>query len=250
MRDQVLMFRRVIITTVLGLFVTVPCWGYPRQTISLKYDCPYETCTCSGAICYFTVGAQDVGLPAGGHPGGYLHAVVDAAEPQLTSTPLHPFYHLWLGDYTYSKIINLGVDINVFSVGVAAENRPVSLVLRNNGHTPDEPLDDCEIVQVGVKHVQRPGRGWKAFDFNVPYDSQVLPQSWVILEGSCKDLTPDEAWLRVIHDVTAVSYVLGEPGGSYDIQTWDLGFDNTRLTIERDGILPFVGHGTFELDEP
>lgn len=238
-------YRGVFMTAILGITMTVPCWGTPRygprQTVTLQSG---------GYPTYFTTGSPEEILLTGGNPDAYDHTIIVSAEPRLTSTPLHPFYHLWLGNYTYSQIINVGVDVNLFNTGIAADSRPLTLSLRNNAQTPDDPSDDCEVVRIGGKHVQKPGRGWKSYDFNVPYSSLVLPNSWVVAEGTCKDLTANEAWLRVIHDVNVVSFVFGEPGASYDIQSWEIGFDNTRLTIDRDGVLPFAGPPSVDFDVP
>jgi hypothetical protein len=173
------------------------------------------------------ISSVDVIFTIGGNPGGYLRARnFDQAEPTLVTIPeqAQPF----LGDYRAMGVVSLGVDVNLFGVGISADGRPVSLSLTSDMGTPDDTSDDCEAVFVGAKNVPKPGTGWKSFDFKVPSQSATLPQNWVLV-GTCAGLPQDDAWNRVIQNVGRASFEFGEPGFFYFFQVWDIGFDNPRI---------------------
>ena len=228
--------RRVAMAVTLAAVFAAPCWGMPSVTVTETFDGTIDQAT-------WRMGTQDEILPAGGNPGAYLRVPgVDTAEPRISTVPsLAPQF---LGNYRERGVIGLGIDINLFDVGVSADGRPVSLFLHSNMETPDDLLDDCEVVLVGSKNVPRPGAGWRRYDFKVPAWSRTLPQNWVV-NGVCSGLSPDEAWNRVITNVTDASFDLGELGFFYHFQIWDTGFDNPRITLGKGGTGP-----TFVVIEP
>jgi hypothetical protein len=173
------------------------------------------------------IGTNDAILGSGGDPGSYLrNPSYDAAEPQIVALPSATAF---VGDYRARGVISLGIDVDIFSIGINADGRPVSLDLYSDMGTPDDTSDDCDAVYVGPKHVPRPGTGWKGFDFRVKSANTTLPPGWE-LSGVCGNVSADEAWNRVITNVDRVSFLFGEPGFFYFFQVWDLGIDNPRIT--------------------
>jgi hypothetical protein len=228
--------RTFAVAVTLAALFAAPSWGMPSVTVTETFDGTIDQAT-------WRMGTQDEILPAGGHPGAYLRVPqLDTAEPRISTVPsLAPQF---LGDYRERGVIGLGIDVNLFDVGISAVGRPVSLFLHSNMGTPDDPLDDCEVVFVGPKNVPKPGAGWRPYEFKVPAWSRTLPQNWIV-NGTCAGLSPDETWNRVISNVTEASFDLGEPGYFYYFQIWDLGFDNPRITLGKGGTGP-----TFVLIEP
>lgn len=173
------------------------------------------------------IGTLDEILSFGGNPGSYLrNPEYDAAEPQIVALPTAAAF---LGDYRARGVSSLGIDVDLFAVGISADGRPVSLDLYSDMGTPDDTSDDCDAVYVGSKNVPKPGTGWKAFDFRVKSSSTTLPPGWE-LSGVCGGISPDEAWNRVITNVDRASFLFGEPGFFYFFQIWNLGIDNARIT--------------------
>jgi hypothetical protein len=86
------------------------------------------------------------------------------------------------------------------------------------------------------------GSGWRSYEFKLPAWSEHLPASWQIT-GPCAGLPPDDAWYRVTGWGVLPSFLLGEPGKTYNNQIWDIGFDNVSITIGKFGEGP-----TFRID--
>ncbi len=205
-----------------------PSWAVPLVTIEETFDGEIDQAS-------WRVGPLDGIAATDGHPGAFLHLPqLDTAAPRIStvSALAAPF----LGNYRSRGVVALGIDINLFSVSVGAEQRPVTLVLYSDMGTPDDAADDCEAAFVG-RFVGRPGTGWKAHNFVVPSQSPTLPQGWILV-GPCADLPTDASWNHVIQDVGRVSFDLGEPGYFYYFQLWDLGFDGPRITSWRSGTGP------------
>ncbi|HEX4825876.1 MAG TPA: hypothetical protein VFV19_16360 [Candidatus Polarisedimenticolaceae bacterium] len=177
---------------------------------------------------------QDQIVATGGNPGAYLDAVRDSAEPVILTIPAHAAH--FLGNYRGKVVSNLGIDVAIFDVGISADGRPVSLHLLSDMNTPDDPTDDCEIAVVSTKTLPRSSRQWRSFDFNVPSLSNVLPKGWQVV--SCPGLTDDAAWNAVITHVSQASFAFGEPGFFYFDQTWNIGYDNARISFGKGAIQP------------
>jgi hypothetical protein len=163
----------------------------------------------------------------GGNPGAYLRAERDSAEPVILTTSALVGQQ-FLGNYRERTVTSLGIDVALFAVGISADGRPVTLHLLSDRNTPDDPSDDCEIATVSSKSLPRPGHGWRSFDFKVPSTSTSLPQGWQVV--SCPGLDDNAAWNAVITNVTQASFAFGEPGFFYFFQTWDIGYDNARIS--------------------
>ncbi len=219
MRDS-----RTWLAGLLALLVVAPCWAGKTVTVVETFDGTLDEAS-------WRMGTHDMIFEFGGNPDNYLRVVqTDTAEPRIsTFDGLAPDF---VGDYRARGVVSLGIDVNLLEVGISADDRPVSLYLYSDMGTPDDPMDDCEAVFVGSKHVPSPGTGWKSFEYRVPADSATLPPGWVVY-GVCADLSPDEAWNRVITNVGRASFDFGEPGYMYFFQFWTIGFDNARITFAR-----------------
>ncbi len=226
-----------------ALFLAVavlPSWASPVVTVVETYDGPPNQ-TSWGVNPYL----EQVET-SGGHPGAFLYVPrYDTAEPSIITIPIPGRADKFIGDYRSKGVIALGVDINLFACGLdpdmtlgTCEQRPVTLVLHSDMGTPDNPLDDCDAAFVG-RFAPRPGTGWKSFDFNVPSQSPILPTRWQLV-GTCADLSPNDAWNRLIQNVGEARFDLGEPGYMYFFQFWRLGVDNPRISS---GTLTNVGDG-------
>ncbi len=201
-------------------FAFLPARAGTTTTVTETFDGTLDDAT-------WRMGSQDQIVTFGGNPGSYLkNGSLDAALLQIVALPdARPFF----GNYRAAGVSSLGIDIDLFSVGISAQGRPVSLVLHGDMGTPDDTSDDCDAWLVGSKNVPKPGSGWKGFDFKVPSSSTSLPSGWV-LNGVCGGLPEDDAWNAVITRVTGVSFAFGEPGYFYFFQIWGLGIDNVRIT--------------------
>lgn len=214
--------RTLALPVALAALVSAPCLAVPSVTITETFD--GETIDQAS----WRAGSHDVIL-FGGNPGDYLRVLeADAAEPRFQTVA--SLAQDFLGNYRSKGVIGLGIDVNLFGVGISAEGRPVSLSLLSDMGTPDDPLDDCEAVLVGRKNLPNPGTGWKTYDFKVPSQSTTLPNGW-IMWGTCANLAPDEAWNVVIQNVVRASFDFGEPGFFYFFQIWSVGYDNPRITF-------------------
>ena len=177
---------------------------------------------------------QDQIVSPGGNPGAYLEALRDSAEPVILTIPA--LAGQFLGNYRSKVVSNVGIDVAIFDVGISADQRPVSLHLLSDMNTPDDPSDDCEVASVSTKSLPRPRHGWRSFDFKVPSISTALPQGWQVV--GCAGLDDDAAWNAVITHVSQASFAFGEPGFFYFFQTWDIGYDNARISFGKGAIQP------------
>jgi len=177
---------------------------------------------------------QDEIVTPGGNPGAYLRAFRDSAEPVILTVPALAGH--FLGNYRGKAVSSVGIDVSIFDVGISADGRPVSFHLLSDMNTPDDPSDDCEVAIVSTKSLPRPGHGWRSFDFKVPSFSKALPLGWQVV--SCPGLDDNAAWNAVISHVSQASFAFGEPGFFYFFQTWDIGYDNARISFGKGGLQP------------
>lgn len=226
--DSEMTRRRIVMWVLFLLVAAAPSWAAPVVTIEETYDGPADQISW-GVSPYF-----DQIESSGGHPGAFLHLPrFDTAEPSILTIPGRAAQ--FLGDYRAKGVISLGVDIDLFAVGLdvdmsgTADHRPVTLVLHSDMGTPDDPSDDCDAAVVG-RSVSRPGTGWRSYDFIVPSKSPVLPPRWQLV-GTCANLAPNDAWNRTIQNVGQARFDLGEPGFFYFFQFWNLGYDNPRISF-------------------
>ncbi len=170
---------------------------------------------------------------SGGNPGAFLHstcqglACLDTFAPELR-TELG-VSSIFTGDYRAKRVRSLGVDLAIFRVDFSSAGRPLSLILRNDGGTPDDPSDDVVVHFVGPKNVPAPDGSWRRYQLAVPSRSTVLPSGWKVFQGTGDD---DADWNTVLTDVDEVSFFFGDPEFFFIFQQWELGVDNIRILLD------------------
>ena len=172
-----------------------------------------------------------------GNPGAFIHAQCDdrigclsTYAPQLR-TQLG-VSSIFTGDYRARKVTMVGVDLAIYGPDwIATENRPLSLVLRNDGGTPEDWADDVVVFWTGSKTVPHECGQFKEFVLPVPSQSETMPKDWGILAnwGTGDD---DADWNTVITDVSQVNFFFGDPEMAFLIQAWELGFDNVSIWLD------------------
>lgn len=170
----------------------------------------------------------------GGNPGAFLHATcgqfgcLDTYAPQLRNQI--GFESVFTGNYRDSKVTRVGVDIAIF--GAASTGwRPLSLMLRNDGGTPEDFSDDVQVFWTGTKPIPQPNGVFKEFDISVPSQSTTLPKGWKVMYGySTGD--DDADWNTVINDVSQITFFFGDPEMFFMFQLWDIGVDNVRIYLD------------------
>lgn len=210
--------EKVAVCVGVSVLVAALCWGFPVKSTVETFDGTLEEAL-------WRMGANDEIVAEGGNPGAFLHDPSLASDaPSLATTGWPgPF----TGLYRDMGVIGLGVDVQVFGTNPTADDRPVSLELRNNNNSPGDPTDDCIAVSVGKKLAQAE-RGWRSYSFHVPSYTTSLPNGWTV-RGACADISPDAAWTTVMTFVAEARFVLGDPDVPYPVQVWDIGFDNPTI---------------------
>lgn len=174
-------------------------------------------------------GPTDAIVPEGGNPDAFLHTGPIASEAPWIAT-IAGVSTVFVGGYRFMGVAELGVDIQVLAASPSEEDdRPVCLELSNNNRSPEDPADDCIVVQEG-KRLSPAEQGWRAYNFKVPAYMTRLPSGWTV-RGACGESSPDAVWNRVMQSVSRARFVLGDPGGVYPSQDWQIGFDNPRIRI-------------------
>ncbi len=69
-----------------------------------------------------------------------------------------------------------------------------------------------------------------------------MPPKWVVRDA-CADLPRGQVWDGVMSNVSAARFYVGDPDVSYEPLTWDIGFDNARITLGKFGAPP-ASNGT------
>jgi len=162
----------------------------------------------------------------GGNPGAFLHFPdLDTFAPQPRTTVAGSVF---TGNYRDQGVSSVGIDLVLYHVDFSSADRPLSLVLRSDGGTPDDFSDDCAVYVIGNKASPAPNGRWKTYRLKVPSDSPALPRGWNVLD--CGSSTPDEAWDRVIQDVDQLTFFVGDPTLFFIFQVWDIGMDNPTIT--------------------
>lgn len=210
-----------VLTVLLVAALTSPAHAALTTTALESFDGTLDQAT-------WRLSIRDEIDPSGGHPGSFLHnPETDSAVPQpiYVGPPDTPF----LGNYRAAGVVSLGIDVNVYSASIGVDRtRSLSLVLTSDMGTPDDPSDDCDAYTVGGR-LPQPGSGWKSFTFKVPSGRPTLPPGWVI-RGDCAGLSGDEAWNKVIANVTRVVFPFSDPDILWYFQIWDIGLDSVRVT--------------------
>jgi hypothetical protein len=113
----------------------------------------------------------------GGNSGAFLHVPSVATDAPSIAASGPPW--IFTGTYRYMGVIELGIDVAPFGTSSKADDRPVWLELIDDNFTPDDPTDDCIVVQVGKKP-PKAGGGWRSCNFHVPSYMTSLPSSWTV----------------------------------------------------------------------
>jgi hypothetical protein len=209
--------RRRNLAFAAGLTVALSalCWAVPSATITETFDGTIDQAS-------WRIGPDDEIVPAGGDPGAFLrNAKLTAAIPVVLNVTLPTEFNNFLGRYRIDGVSDLGVDLNIFAASDGVDDRPVSLGLISG---------DCELV-LSEQAAPNSGTGWKSYRFHVPAWKRTMPEKWVAY-GSCAGMPRDDAWNYAMGGqyVTAVHFYLGDPAGSYPVQTWTVGVDNASIT--------------------
>lgn len=169
--------------------------------------------------------------PDGGSPGRFLHSTcaglgcLDTFAPELrTQSGVDSEF---TGNYRTSDVRRLGVDLAVFGPEfVTTGGRPLTLILRHDPLTPDDPFDDVVVYLKGRRNIPSADGRWKSYRFRVPSSSDTLPSGWNVLQGTGDD---DADWNTVITAVSQVSFFFGDPELFFIFQQWELGVDDLRI---------------------
>jgi len=163
----------------------------------------------------------------GGNPDAFYHNFfldTFAPQPATTRGVDSPF----VGDYRARGVSSVAIDLALFHVDFTSQGRPLSVLLDDDGGTPDDPLDDCAVYFVGHKPAPRPNGNWVSYQFRIPSSSTTLPSRWAV--QGCGGLTGDQAWNRVIAGVDRLRFFVGDPELFFIFQVWDIGLDNPTIT--------------------
>jgi len=176
---------------------------------------------------------NDVIRDDGGNPGAFLeNTELDTFAPQAVQLGAgSPF----TGNYRALGVSSLGIDLAVFHVDFSSAGRNISLLLTNDGGTPDDFSDDCTVYKIGKKVGPDDDGTWKSYSFEVPAKAKGLPDGWGVLGLSCPGHDLKEAWKVVTTKVDRVDFFFGDPTLFYIFQVWDIGMDNPTITWGRGG---------------
>lgn len=213
------------------------------QSPKLTFTEGFETGSNTGSWSFFgdpTLGLEVIET-SGGHPDAFWHslcgqglACLDTFAPQFR-TQLG-VDSIFTGDYRDQGVTTLGVDLAIFGpAGVTTEGRPLSLVLRSDGNTPDEFGDDVVVYRLGGANIPRENGNWRSYRFQVPSSRTTLPAGWHVLQGT-GDAEAD--WNLVIQDVSQVEFFFGNPEFFFIFQQWELGVDNLSIRLDADELSP------------
>jgi hypothetical protein len=182
----------------------------------------------SNAAGWTTYGPNESVTSPGGNPGWYLQSTgLDTFAVRLDSGD--GLNSAFTGNYAARNVTALGLDAIVTHVDFSAAGRPMTLVLCNNMGTPGDVGDDlCVYVRGGT--IPQPGQGWQHYSLAVPSQSTTLPQDWQVMVFGQTNLTDDQIWDLVIHDVDYVEWFWADPEFFYIFQMWDVGADNLFIT--------------------
>ena len=207
--------RTIALAVGLPAILSALCWAVPSATITETFDGTIDQAS-------WRIGPDDEIVTDGGNPGAFLrNANVTAAIPVVENVTLPTEFNNFLGRYRIDGVSELAVDLNVFDSSDGVGDRPVSLGLISG---------DCELV-LSEQAAPRPGTGWKSYQFHVPAWKPTMPEKWVAY-GSCAGMARDDAWNTMMGGkiITAVHFYLGDPAGSYSVETWTIGVDNASIT--------------------
>jgi hypothetical protein len=163
--------------------------------------------------------------PAGGNPGAYLHGQVAAAVPTWYID--QPVGNLFTGDFAAEGVSAFSYDMNI-SGGVQVPDRNLTLHLYTTLGTGD-PVQGIEAYFIG-DDISEYTPEWDHHEYPLDATSATIPSGWTVFEG---DGTPgtDADWQTLVRHVENVTIALGTPGFFYpNLNIWDLGLDNVRLT--------------------
>ena len=199
----------------------------------------FETGSNTGNWSFFgdpTTGLEVID-PSGGNPGSFWHslcgeglACLDTFAPQLRTQV--GVESIFTGDYRGKGVTTMGVDLAVLGPpGVTTGGRPLTLILRHDADTPDDPFDDVVVYRLGKRNIPSDDGNWRQYRFQVPSSKTTLPNGWLVLQGSGDD---DADWNQVIQDVSQAEYFFGDPTFFFIFQQWELGVDNLRIRLNAD----------------
>ncbi len=163
----------------------------------------------------------------GGNPGAFHH---DSYLFSFTPHPTTVSESIFTGDYRAAQVVSIGIDLITFMVDFTADARPVSVRLSSENSTPHYYLDDWGVYFVGPDNMPLAGEGWLSFDIEIPSQTVEPPDGWIYYRNG-PDSPLELDWDALITGVDRASFVCGNPGMVHILQWWDVGFDNTRVTL-------------------
>jgi hypothetical protein len=176
---------------------------------------------------------------AGGNPAEFLHATCEGLNCLDTFAP-RPRTEMgveseFTGDYRERQVTAVGIDLILFYVDSTAAGRPLTVMLVSDNDTPGDPSDDLTVYKIGNENVPLVGQGWETYDFEIPSQSETLPEGWVNQMPSGEG--DDADWNTVITDVDQLKYFYGDPELFFIFQQWEPGLDNPRIFTETEDLL-------------
>jgi len=220
--------ERVMVLAVLLAFLV--CGSVHAAKMRISYTVDFEDGVNDGGWTFGNTSFETL-EPEGGNPGAYLrNDFLDtfAAQPR-TALGMDSFF---VGDYRARGVTSVGIDLAIFHADYTTQGRPLSVILYEDGGTPDDSTDDCRIYYVGGHPTPMPNGIWQTYRFRVPASSPTLPQGWTV--QGCSGMTEDEAWNRVVTGVDQLRFFTGDPDLFFIFQVWDIGLDNPTIIYEPD----------------
>jgi len=226
-------FRSMTVVVVLSALAVSGPARADRKTVT--FTSGFDGLTNSGGWSFGNLAFETI-EPEGGNPGGYLRnrfLDASAAEPRTLAGFRRTIFH---GNYRARNTMLIEVDLAVFGASSSTWGRRLTVILVDDGGTPEDPSDDCRVYTIGGHPTPTANGNWKRYRFRIPSQSTTLPKKWAV--QGCPELTDDEAWNRVITGVDQLRFFTGDPRRTYPSDVWDVGLDNPSITNERQPLPP------------
>lgn len=179
----------------------------------------------------------------GGNPGWYLH------DASVVSFAPHPGSGLgvtsvFAGNYREQRVLSVGIDLRSFDYDLDVSSRYLTLLVMNDGGTPDDAIDDRGAyfigpVKVPSKYVEMKSdadknvAGWVSYAFEIASQSNAYPAGWTAFSyATGASAKPRDSWRQLMESVSYIQFWYGDPTQYYLLDSYDLGLDNPRISRE------------------
>lgn len=169
---------------------------------------------------------------AGGNPDGHLRAdPVGIFIPQFRTE--YGLVNDYVGDKNYAEvgISEIAFDFNLISQVGGATEVPITLMLVNDGGTPNDQNDDTAAYYVSEQAPPQAGGGWVTYTFPIPSGEATLPDGWALYDMGGA-VVPSIDWIDVITDVDRIVIWRGQPDFFYLLGDFSFGIDNISFDVE------------------